>query len=327
MQTITKPILYVAGHSAGHILPAVTLAQKSNYPAIFIASQRNLDKQILEPYAFINKKYFLQTSGNKITKPFIIFFALIKSIIILLKNRPQKVVTTSGLIAVPTCLAATILRIPFEIYELNVEPGRSTTLLAPFANKINICFQETKKHISAKAACFLTQYPIRFTDEDKKLNKEGCLKQLNLQPYKKTLLILGGSQGALAVNKIIHQVAPHLKYVQIIHQTGAQDQTDYQSYYKELGIDCFITKYFNNIEILLTASDLVICRSGAGTLAEIIFFENKCITIPLEANTTNHQVQNGLAAEKDHPALIKCINQADIEKDILKFAEFINQII
>lgn len=327
MQTITKPILYVAGHSAGHILPAVTLAQKNNCPAIFITSQKKLDKQILEPYTFITQKYFLQTSGNKITKPFVIFFALIKSIIILLKNRPQKIVTTSGLIAVPTCLAATILRIPFEIYELNVEPGRSTNLLAPFANKVNICFQEAKKHISAKAACFLTQYPVRFTTEDKHLSKEECLRQLGLQPYKKTLLILGGSQGALSINKIIHQAAPHLTNIQIIHQTGAQDQTDYRSYYKDLGIDCFVTKYFNQIEKLLAAADLVICRSGAGTLAEIIFFENKCITIPLEANTTNHQVQNGLAAEKDYPALIKCISQADIEKDILKFAELINQII
>lgn len=325
MQTTLKPICYVAGQSAGHILPALTLAKKELYPILFIASKKQLDKNILNKQDFIQKKYFLNISGKYI-KPFIMLYALIKSIIILLKNRPQKIVTTSGLVSIPVCLAAKILRIPFDIYELNVEPGRSTLFLAPFANKIIICFKESQKYFPNNK-CLLDKYPVQFSDEIKKLSRLEIIKNLDLEEDKKIILILGGSQGSMSINKLIYNSAEKLKNFQIIHQTGSLDNFDYKQMYNKLNIKSFVVDYYSKIEQLLIASDLVICRSGAGTLAEVIFFEKKCITVPLEANTTIHQVNNAKFLSQEYPNLITFAMQKDIEKNIDLFIQLIYKAI
>ena len=323
MQTTIKPICFVAGHSAGHILPAITLAQKETVPVLFISSSKPLDQQILEPHHFLQKKYFLKTSKSKYLKSFVIIAALLKSIAILRKNKPSKIVTTAGLVAVPVCIAAKLLGIPFEIYELNVEPGRATKLLTPFCSKIITCFKETQKHLP-KNKCHMGIYPVRFTNKDKNLDKTKILKKLGLSPNKKTIFVLGGSQGSIGINKLISKAAPELKEFQIIHQTGVQDKFDYAKHYKALGINNFVTKYYNKMEELFTACDIVICRSGAGTLAEVIFFEKKCITIPLEAYTTIHQVDNAKAIVKEHPELVIFARQNELEDNSKKLVEIIN---
>lgn len=322
MQTKINPTCYVAGHSAGHILPALTLAKKETTPVLFISSLGKLDRDILERQSFLQRKYFLKTKAHKFLKPIVMLIAMLKSIRILHKHKPNKVVTTSGLVAVPVCLAATILRIPFEVHELNVEPGKSTKFLSLFASKVFTCFKASQK-LLPKNKCYMGTYPVRFSGQDKKLDKAQELLKLGLDPNKKTILVLGGSQGSIGINKLILQAAPKLKEFQIIHQTGAADTTDYATEYNKLGVPNFVTKYYNNMEELFAACNIVICRSGAGTLAEVTFFKKKCITIPLEACTTRHQVDNAKAMEAEHPKLVKFVRQSKLETFSNKLTELI----
>jgi len=214
------------------------------------------------------------------------------------------------------------LRIPIELYELNVVPGKATTFLAPLATKIRICFQKTKNKFSQKE-CVLTDYPARFKKiTDAHMVRIGSIKKLGLDPQKKTVLILGGSQGSLSINKKIRQwiiANPQLKKImQLIHQTGAQDTTDWEEFYHTAGIQAITADFFDDLASLYHAADLVICRSGAGSLFETVFFNKKCITIPLETKQNNHQVHNAMAMQKKYPGLIKVIRDRQHPKRLQK---------
>ena len=232
-----------------------------------------------------------------------------------------------GLISIPVCLAGKLLRIPIELYELNVEPGKAVNFLSKFVSKINICFDETEKYFPFKK-CNLVSYPIRFSESEKKLSKLEAIKKINLSEDKKTILILGGSQGSVFINNLfkdfILQNNNINNKIQVIHQTGS-DKFDWELLYKE-NLICAITFDFSdNIEQYYLAADIVVCRSGAGSLSEILFFQKKCITIPLEINSNNHQLLNAKSLEKKHPDLFCVLRQSDVTKNPNLFSEKIKK--
>lgn len=323
-----KTICFVAGKSGGHIIPALTLAQKAREKheqthILFFSTASSLDKKITEATSTINQHISLALENVPYKRPWrfpIFFWQLIRSFFSALKylqkNKPETVISTGGYIAIPVCLAARILRIPIELFELNVLPGKATTFLAPFAQIIHLCFEETQKNLSKKS-CKLAEYPIRYKPvENAKQAQEIAINKLELDPSKKTVLVLGGSQGSLNINtKIKKWVSenPQLKdTMQIIHQTGALDQTNWQTFYTNAGIKAVTADFFNDLETLYQAADLVVCRSGAGSLFETIFFKKPCITIPLETKSNTHQVHNALAMRKRFPSLVEVIRHKAI---------------
>lgn len=323
MQNYTKNeiICFVAGHSGGHILPCITLSNRyANFLINFITTSKQLDSEILKNQN-INKhlKLNLEKMPSKIWQ-FPIFgfnlgFSFFKSLIFLIFNRPQKIITTGGLVAIPVFLAGKFLRINLEIYELNVEPGKATKFLSKICKNIKICFSNTQRYFTS-SKCELVSYPVRFIKADTIFNKLKIIKNLNFDLEKKTLLIVGGSQGSTFLNDLVKKLIEslELKNIQIIHQIGMNDLHSWQDFYKKYNVKNKVFTYNENIKDFYLISDLILCRSGAGTLAEIIFFEKKCITIPLETNTTNHQKLNALTLEKSYPNLIHVIQQNEVNK-------------
>lgn len=327
-----KPIKYhricfVAGKSGGHILPCITLAQQTmhkhpHYEVMFFSTTSPLDKQLINGNAII-KHYIplnLETHHLKkiITWPLFawnLISSFMKSLYHLRKLKPEAVISTGGYISIPVCLAARLLKIPIELYELNAIPGKAIKFLAPLAYKVWICFEKSTAYLPAKK-CALTHYPIKFDDTTKLCTKKEVIESLNFSLGRKTILILGGSQGSLFINAAIKQMLERWpdagKTIQVIHQTGALDRTDWSTTYDQLGIPSMVFGYSEELGNYYTAADLVICRSGAGTLAEVSFFNKKCITIPLETTSTNHQVDNAVAAAQMRPDLFNIINQDDI---------------
>jgi len=324
-------ICFVAGHSGGHIIPCATQAQKENLSGnaiLFISTQSKLDKQILNNYNFIEHKIFLNIHGlNKFVKLFALAYSFLKSLFILNKYKPVKIVSMGGLVSIPVCLAGKIFGIPIEVYELNVEPGKAVKFLANLVPKINICFDETANFFPQKT-CVNTQYPIRF-DDTSKIKRESALQKISFSQSKKTVLIIGGSQGSLFINNLIKDFIIQNKdlndKIQIIHQTGS-DQFDWQSFYKSYSIPAITFSFYNNMQEYYCAADSVICRSGAGTLAEILFFEIPCITIPLETKSTDHQILNALSCAKKYPDLFFVIKQNNIEQNRDLFFDKLKQL-
>lgn len=306
-------ICFVAGKSGGHLMPCITQAEKiiknnKQVEAVLFSSGDKLEETIMAKHPAIKnivpgqldplpKKQFwkLPIFCYKLARYFI------NSAIKLYQIKPTKIVSYGGLVSIPVCLAGKLLGIPFELYELNVEPGRTVKFLSHFTDCVHICFSETAKFFK-NTKCKLFDYPVRFTKTDKQHNKGNLLQKFNLQKNKKTIVILGGSQGSIFINntfiKAIKENPEIAHQIQVIHQTGSEDGTNYQDLYKDLNIPAFVFSYNERLQDFYNLADIIICRAGAGTLFEVKFFNKPCIIIPLETNFNNHQVRNAYAIAK-----------------------------
>lgn len=339
---ITQSIAFVAGRSGGHIIPALTLAQriKEQDPGIniiFFTTSYPLDQAIIKKHGSHINQHIALTLGNV---PFfnifkIIIFALnlcrafFRSWKLLRRTRPAKVIGMGGYISIPVCLAARVLRIPVHLYDLDAKPGKANRFLAKYADKIFVCFEQTKSYLPS-AKCELTSYPIRFSSQVKSLSQETAQSQLGLS-NKKTIFINGGSQGSVSINAHIKEwleLNPHIhSLIQVIHQTGAYDTTDWKSFYSELDIPAVTFSYRQDLAPCYSACDLIITRAGAGSLFEALFFEKPIITIPLETSSTAHQKDNARALASTFPEQVTMITEQEIKKDNMTLFRHLNRYI
>ena len=322
-QSPSEIICYVADKTGGHMLPCITHAheqhKKNNATTYLFHTNTPLEHTILEnhpeiqgyaPYMLdripYSQPWKMPIAGMK----FIIYFC--KSIWKLWNLQPKKVISFGGFSSIPVCLAAKTLGIPIELYELNVEPGKTIKFLSYFSDHVHICFQDTCSYFHTKK-CILENYPLRFSEQDKNYNQAHIKASFGLNPKKFTITILGGSQGSESLNQGIIEVLqslpqPILSKIQILHQAG-NSLIDLETVYKNLSIPYKVVSFYNDIEKFYQAADLIICRAGAGTIFEALFFEKKCITIPLQTHSTSHQIQNAQSMATYYPNYFTMILQ------------------
>jgi UDP-N-acetylglucosamine--N-acetylmuramyl-(pentapeptide) pyrophosphoryl-undecaprenol N-acetylglucosamine transferase len=344
MRTIMnkQTIAFVAGRSGGHIIPALTLAQqiKTQDPAasiVFFTTAHPLDAAIIKKQGGSINKHVPLKLGNV---PFFNIFKIVvflcnftraffKCLSILRQEKPHKVIGMGGYISIPVTLAARFLKIPVHLYDLDAKPGKATRFLAKYAQTIFVCFEQAKEYLPAHKVV-ITEYPIRFSAATKNTTADAACAQLGLT-NKKTIFINGGSQGSVFVNNCIKEwldFNPHIySLIQIIHQTGSADTTNWQTFYKELDIPALVFAYTENIAPCYAAADVIICRAGAGSLFEAIFFQKPCLTIPLETSSTSHQKDNAYAISQKYPELITMLTEHAIKQDNMILFRALNKYI
>ncbi|HZW61370.1 MAG TPA: UDP-N-acetylglucosamine--N-acetylmuramyl-(pentapeptide) pyrophosphoryl-undecaprenol N-acetylglucosamine transferase [Candidatus Babeliales bacterium] len=317
-------LCFVAGRSGGHIVPALTLAQqhkKDNPDAriIFFSTHTALDISLIQNRSFIDKHLPLKLDNVPYARiyryPSFIWhfiYSIFVSVNALRQIRPTQVISMGGYISIPVCIAAKLLRIPITIYELNAIPGKAAKVTAYVAKTVAVCFEQAAHRLPANK-CEIKPYPVRFTESDKTLTQAKALELIHFCNERTTLFILGGSQGSVFINELIKEIIekhPELHAtLQIIHQTGAYDKHNWHAFYTRYKIPAIIFAYHDQVEHYYAAADLIICRSGAGTLWEIAFFNKKAITIPIVTKTTDHQVDNAQAIVALHPQLFTMLMQ------------------
>ncbi len=314
-----KTLFVVASGSGGHILPALILAKewkiKNLGNVVFFTGVKNLDKTILDNNSFIEKKIYLKLSNFPGKKVYLypkfiwqFIFSYFRAIYWIKRYKNITVISTGGYLAIPVCLAAKRYKQDIILYELNVVPGKAIKFLSKLATKINIVFENSKHYFSKKLQnkINLTNYPLRYSEQDKIFDKQKLLSQINLQDNvnfdinKKTIFVLGGSQGSVSLNNYfkgwLEKYSLHdnfeLNNVQVIHQTGALDKTNWQDFYKNLNIQAIVFSYRQDLKDYYLLSDLVFARAGAGTLFELEFFQKRSFIFPLRTGYTSHQVDN-----------------------------------
>lgn len=333
-------ICYVAGKSGGHIIPCLTLAhehkqQRPEDDILFFTTESILDIEIVSknrditwhvplPLKQISRKSLL----DAISFGFQLLRTVLKTCFYLIKHRPQKVICTGGFLAIPVILCARILAIHAELLELNVLPGKATRFLSSWSIKILTCFEQTKKYLPKKK-CIKTAYPIRFFGEDAQMSQKDALNKINFSKQRKTIVVLGGSQGSLEINSlikrwIIAQVQMHA-HIQIVHQTGRRDTFNWSAFYAQHNIPAKVFSFSHDMAAYYAAADLIICRSGAGTLFEILFFGKQCITIPLVTANNDHQVANALAMHEEYGDQFEVIASQQLKHDPYIFFATINK--
>jgi UDP-N-acetylglucosamine--N-acetylmuramyl-(pentapeptide) pyrophosphoryl-undecaprenol N-acetylglucosamine transferase len=237
-----------------------------------------------------------------------------KAVALLRRLRPNLVIGIGGYASVPTLVAAWRLGIPRTIIEQNAVPGRANRLLSRFSNLVFIHFKEAGAYFprektvqSGNPVRPAFRKAIEFTP-----SKEGGTKKV-------TLLVLGGSQGARAINRLlidwtrtVPPDSPLRTQVKIIHQTGSADLKEVTEKYHALVWPAEIEAkaFLDPITPYYLQSDLVIARSGAGTLCELAACGKPAILIPYPYAADNHQEANARALEKVGGACILC------EKDV-----------
>lgn len=339
----THSIAFVAGRSGGHIIPALTLAQqiKENDPdtrIIFFSTTYPIDGAIIKKHGATITEHVPLSLGSV---PFYNIFKIIifsinlcraffKAVRVLKKYRPSRVVGTGGYISIPVCMAARALSIPVHLYDFDAKPGKANRFLAPYATHINICFEQAKTYLPEQK-CVLTTYPIRFSGASKMQTHEQACIELGLNPNKKTIFINGGSQGSVFINACIKEwleLNPHLhSLIQIIHQTGGYDKTDWKALYAQMEIPALVFNYRADLAVCYNACDVIIMRAGAGSLFEALFFEKPVITIPLETSQTAHQKDNARALSQKNPKLVTMLTEQEIRQDNMIFFRMLNRYI
>lgn len=339
--TLSQPVLWVAaGKSGGHLIPALQLAERwhEQHPGgsvVLCTYGTKLDQKIYAQYQFIKHVQIFSFTTFVLKKiwlyPLISFQALKACVVawqLLRKTRPEKIITTGGFVALPVSIAARLLSIPIEVYELNVHAGKAVKALALLGAKVFVVFQQT---LSQFTHASLVSYPVRFTSKDFYSQAEAISvlgknisSQKPLVSDRKTLFILGGSQGSQYLNDLALKfimARPNLYgKIQIIHQAG-RNAGYYADTYEKYKIPHLVFDFHSAIAACYQAADLVVCRAGAGTLFELKFFKKRAVIIPLVATSTGHQAANATALVEECPELFEAKSQQWIDRNIEKFCD------
>lgn len=299
-------VLIASGGSGGHIFPAIALARalKDKNPDIeimFVGSSKELDRRIFEKEKF---RYSL-ISANKL--PYGISFKLIpfffrlkldilKMFFLFASYRPDVVVGFGGYVSFPAIFTAYILNVPKVIHEQNVVPGRANKVLLKLANRVALSFDATREFVRDCAPkTVVTGNPIR--REMLKGDRSLGIKRFGLEESKFTILIVGGSQGAHALNeKFIGALSiideSTRSSMQVIHITGVKDYEWAVGAYSGIrNLEYRIFSFIDRIEEAYSASDLIVTRSGASAIFEMAAFAKPMILVPYP-HAMSHQAEN-----------------------------------
>jgi len=338
-----KKVILAGGGTGGHLFPALAIAEgvKKKYPdsqVYFMGTKRGLEAKILPARGY--KLFYLSVRGLKRGFNLSIFkaiFFLMKSMLeavkILRQLKPEIVIGTGGYVSAPAVLAAGLMRIPTFIQEQNSFPGIATRILSLFAKKVFLAYDESKKYFRVKKKLKVTGNPIR--PEIFKADKTSAMKKFDLEQNKKTVLILGGSQGASAINQAVLQDLntneKELEF-QILWQSGEKDYQKIKENLKDKKNSVQVFNFIEDMSSAYAACDLVVSRAGAISLSEITGCGKPAILIPYPYATAGHQKYNAQVLEKNGAAIrieekelrqIKLLSKA---KELLKDEQKLKQM-
>lgn len=304
-------IILAGGKTGGHIFPAIAMAEefKKRYPeskVIFVGTKDGLESKIVPPYGF--ELIFIQVKGLKrkvslrnMVLPYYVLKSLFQSLRILNMERPDLVVGTGGYVSFPLVFSAYLKNIPTLIQEQNSYPGVSTRILALFVDRVCLSYLNSLKYFFTKRKLRVIGNPVR--KDITSANRHKALARFNLDSIKKTIFVFGGSQGAHAINKAVSDSLDSIpEDWQILWQTGENDFGFVSEKVRGKKINCAVFPFIEDMGSAYAASDLVISRAGALTLAEITACGKPSLLIPYPFATADHQRYNAQVLQKEGAA-------------------------
>ncbi len=321
-------VLIAGGGTGGHVYPAIAIANELKYRHPdwrfeFVGKEDSIEGRVVKSEGYIlhhmdvwgyERMYNLAEKAKVVLK---LGMSMAQSVGLLRKTRPDIVIGTGGYVCGPIVYTAALKKYPTLITEQNVIPGFTIRTLSKVASTVCVSFPESVAEMARPERCVVTGNPVR---RDFGLyNRAVSRKTLKLKDDDKFVLIFGGSLGANSINEAVRPLLTQYASdpsVQITHITG---EGTYEAYMESLASQDFDVSVHKNIKILaysddmpmlLNAADLVICRSGATTLAEVNYVGVAAVYIPYPYATNDHQMKNAVTAENKGAAVIVA-NDAD----------------
>jgi UDP-N-acetylglucosamine--N-acetylmuramyl-(pentapeptide) pyrophosphoryl-undecaprenol N-acetylglucosamine transferase len=317
-------VVLAGGKTGGHVFPAIAMAKefKKRFPeskVIFVGTRDGLESKIVPEYGF--KLIFIQARGLKrkaspdnLMLPYYVLKSLYQSLRILNEERPDLVVGTGGYVSFPVVFSARLKNIPTLIQEQNSYPGVSTRLLAFLVDRVCLSYLSSISYFLTKGKLTVTGNPVR--EDIITANRYEALRKFNLDPSKKTIFIFGGSQGAHVINQaVLDNLDFLLENWQLLWQTGENDFVHVSEKVKEERMECAVFPFLEDMRSAYAASDLVVSRAGALTLAEITACGKPSLLIPYPFAAADHQRYNAEVLQKEGAAQI--IFQRDLTGEVL----------
>jgi len=329
-------VLIMAAGTGGHVFPALSTArrlQKKGVNVQWLGTPSGMENDLLRSTDIDLHRVpvsGLRGSGlrRRIQAPFMIARAFAASWRVLGLVRPHCVLGMGGFVCGPAGIAAWLRRIPLLIHEQNAVAGLTNKLLARISTRVLEAFPDT---FAASARLRHVGNPVRA--EIAELYSQARMDRDRRRPLR--LLVLGGSQGAQTINKLLPEVVVNWpgSRPKVLHQTGANNQTEIASLYESLGMslgaDCRVTAFISDIAEAYRWADLVIARSGASTVTEIAVAGLPAVFIPYPFHKDKQQLLNArwltdknaafLLEQKDlsAKALLSILGEIDLNRTLL----------
>jgi len=314
----------VGGGTGGHVYPAIAIAEAIqdkilDSQILFIGSEGGIEEKIVAEARFslatIKARGMLRKISYKaISSPFLAVVGFFDSLRVLKIFNPDIIVATGGFVSLPVVIAAFYLKVPVILHEGNAIPGLSTRICKWFASCITIAFESQRKYFRWRKV-YCIGGPVR--REITKAIKGIAIQNMGLRQNQKIVLVLGGSQGARSLNKIMIDVLPDLAKlnIQIIHVCGERDYSWVKEGVKAEQTFYHLFPYMHNIWDGLAACDLVVSRAGATVISEIIARQLPSILIPFPFSAEKHQDLNANILKEAGASVV--IKDDDLNKALL----------
>jgi UDP-N-acetylglucosamine--N-acetylmuramyl-(pentapeptide) pyrophosphoryl-undecaprenol N-acetylglucosamine transferase len=316
MKNEAKKILLTGGGTAGSVSPLLAIVDdlKSNngFEFLFVGTKNGIEKQMVKeagiPYRSIAagklRRYFAWQNFSDIFKIKLGFW---QAFFIILKEKPDLVISAGSFVAVPVVWAAWVLRVPVLVHQQDVRPGLANKFMAPFAKIVTVTFEKSLTDYGKKAVW--TGNPNRITNYKLRITKENAEKTFSLKNNYPMVFVVGGGTGAEGINKLVEQGLENLMvFCQIVHVTGRDKMTAkrHEKYHP------FEYLSREQVAAALTAADLVVSRAGLNFLTEISALGKPAIIIPMP---DSHQEDNAALLLEKNAALV--LNQKNLTADEL----------
>ncbi len=316
MAEASTKLLIAASGTGGHLFPAIATAEQLlNYQIEWLGVPDRLEKELVPqqyPLHTINVEGFQQRLGLGTIR----IFGRLTGAIVQVRRLLQQggfdgVLTTGGYIAAPAIIAARSLGLPAILHESNALPGKVTRWLSPWCSTVAIGFETATQYLpKAHTVCVGT--PVR--SQFRRDRNFAALADLSIPAEAPLIVVVGGSQGAVAVNQLVRQSAPSwfAAGAWIVHLTGNNDaEAD------SLTHPQYISKpFYDDMAALLQRADLAISRAGAGTLTELAVTSTPSILIPYPFAAEDHQTYN--AAIFAAAGAAQVCRQSELTRDLLE---------
>jgi UDP-N-acetylglucosamine--N-acetylmuramyl-(pentapeptide) pyrophosphoryl-undecaprenol N-acetylglucosamine transferase len=301
-------ILFAGGGTGGHLYPGIAIAEeirkrRPEAAIVFVGNGKTLEARVVPERGFRFLPIWVagfrrSLSPDAFVSVLKLLVALVQSFLLIRREKPDVVVGTGGYVCGPPLFVASLCRIPTLIQEQNSYPGLTTRLLAPRATEVHLSFECAKRYLKRTHCVKVTGNPTR--EAIGTIDRAAGAARTGVDPDRFTLLVVGGSRGARSINDAMITALPLLAGldVQLLWAAGKDEFDRVQVALHAIGETGFPVRlfpYIAEMEYAYGAVDLVVCRAGATTIAEITRAGLPSILIPYPFAAADHQTENARA--------------------------------
>ena len=329
-------VVIACGGTGGHLFPGLAVAEQlrvRGHQCLIFISEKDIDTLAVRDHVGSFRFEKLPSVGMpRLLSPAIVGFtrgfavSLARCRSLYRDFKPQAVLGMGGFTSTAPMLIGRRMRLPTFIHESNAIPGKANRLNARLARAVLLGFGVCARYFPSRTTCIVTGTPIR-TSLQTRLESAKARERFGLDSdnSKKTLLVMGGSQGAHGLNQAVVQAGPRWKdAVQIVHFTGKSDEATVRAAYERDGVRAYVAAFHHRMEEAYSAADFAIARSGAASMSELAYFALPSLLIPFPAAAEDHQTLNARVFTDAGAALMLAEREVTAEVLIDKVSDWLN---